>query len=126
MKRIVTILMLGFCAIILFFTFLGETLFYEAKPQVTTHSVYSMYTPDGNTAPIIPKECLFDGKYIYVVTYTQGFSAQICSAEMREVVTQEFDDSYHLVIEGNLRNGEKVIVTADRLFEDGDKVTVVE
>lgn len=115
-----------FCAVILFFTFFGEMLFYEAKPQVTTHSVYSMYTPDGNTAPIIPKECLINGKFIYVVTYTQGFSAEICSAEMREVVTQEYDDGYLLVIEGDLRNGEKVIVTADRPFSDGDKVTVVE
>lgn len=126
MKKLVTILMALFCAIILFFTFFGETLFYEAKPQVTTHSVYSMYTPDGNTAPIIPKECLIDGKFIYVVTYTQGFSAEICFAEMREVVTQEYDDGYLLVIEGDLHNGEKVIVTADRPCSDGDKVTVVE
>lgn len=126
MKKLVTILMALFCAIILFFTFFGEMLFYEAKPQVTTHSVYSMYTADGNIAPIIPKECLIDGKYIYVVTYTQGFSAEICFAEMREVVTQEYDEGYYLVIEGNLRNGEKVIVTADRPFENGDKVTVVE
>lgn len=126
MKKLVTILTALFCAVILFFTFFGETLFYEAKPQVTTHSVYSMYTPDGGIAPVIPKECLFDGKYIFVVTYTQGFSAEICSAEMREVVTQEYDDGYYLVIEGNLRNGERVIVTADRPLSDGDRVTVVE
>lgn len=126
MKRIITILMALFCAVILFFTFFGEMLFYEAKPQVVTHSVYSMYTPDGNTAPIIPKECLIDGNYIFVVTYTQGFSAQICSAEMREVTVKEYDDEYLLVTEGNLRNGEHVIVTADRPFEDGDKVTVAQ
>lgn len=126
MKKLVTILMVLFCAVILFFTFFGETLFYEAKPQVTTHSVYSMYASDGNTAPIIPKECLIDGKYIFVVTYTQGFSAQICFAEMREVVTREYDEGYFLVAEGNLRNGERVIVTTDRPFSDGDKVTVVE
>ncbi|MBQ8624072.1 MAG: hypothetical protein IJ424_06875 [Oscillospiraceae bacterium] len=126
MKKLVTILMALFCAVILFFTFFGETLFYEAKPQVTTHSVYSMFTADGNTAPIIPKESLVDGEYIYVVTYIQGFSAEISSAEMREVTTQEYDDTYLLVIEGDLRNGEKVIITSDRPFNDGDKVTVVE
>ena len=115
-----------FCAVILFFTFFGETLFYDAKPQVNTHSVYSMYTPDGGIAPVIPKECLADGKYIYVVTYTQGFSAEIASAEMREVTTQEYDDAYLLVIEGDLRNGEQVITASDRPLSDGDRVTVVE
>lgn len=126
MKKLVTILMALFCAVILFFTFFGETLFYEAKPQVTTHSVYSMFTEDGKVAPLIPKECLIDDRYIFVVTYTQGFSAEICSAQMREVVTQEYDDGYLLVIEGDLRNGERVIITSDRSYQDGDKVTVVD
>lgn len=126
MKRIITIIMALFCAVILFFTFFGETIFYDAKPQVTVHSVYSMHLEDGSSAPMIPKECLVDGKYIYVVSFTQGFSALICTVEMREVVTQEYDDLYLFVVKGYLRNGEKVVSSTDRELSDGDKVTVVE
>lgn len=124
MKRIVTILMLVFCAIILFFTFFGETLFYEAKPQVTTHTTYTIMTETGEYKPI-PKECLVDNGYVYVITYTQGFSAEITSVEKREIVFTELDENNIAVTEG-LRNGERLVLTTDRSIENGDKVTVVE
>ena len=124
MKRIVTILMLVFCAIILFFTLFGETLFYEAKPQVTTHTTYTIMTETGEYKTI-PKECLVDNGYVYVITYTQGFSAEITSVEKREIVFTELDENNIAVTEG-LRNGERLVLTTDRSIENGDKVTVVE
>lgn len=124
MKRIVTILMLVFCAIILFFTLFGETLFYEAKPQVTTHTTYTIMTETGEYKPI-PKECLVGNGYVYVITYTQGFSAEITSVEKREIVFTELYENNIAVTEG-LRNGERLVLTTDRSIENGDKVTVVE
>ncbi len=123
MKRIVTILMLVFCAIILSFTFFGKTLFCEAKPQVTTHTTYTIMTETGEYKPIL-KECLVDNGYVYVITYAQGFSAEITSVEKREIVFTELDEN-NIAVTVGLRNGERLVLTTDRSVENGDKVTVV-
>lgn len=117
-------LMALFCAVILFFTFFGEMLFYEAKPQVTTHTTYTMMSEIGEYKPI-PKECLVDNGYVYVITYAQGFSAEITSVEKREIVFTKLDENNIAVTEG-LKNGERLVLTTDRSIKDGDKVTVVE
>lgn len=113
-----------FCAVILFFTFFGETLFYKAKPQVTTAYTYTVMAEDGEYKPL-PAECVTPDGCVYVVNVTSGFSAQIATAEKREIDYRQFDDETVAVTFG-LRNGEKVILSSDRPFSDGDKVTVVE
>ena len=124
MKKAVTVLAIFFCTVILFFTFFGETLFYESKPQVTTQTTYTVMNESGQFKPL-PKECLVDGGYVYVVTYTQGFSAEITIAEKREIKYIDLSETEIGVTEG-LRNGEHIIISSDREFKDGDMVTVTE
>lgn len=124
MKKVVTIVMALFCAVILFFTFFGETLFYKAKPQVTIAYTYTVMAEDGEYKPL-PAECVTSDGCVYVVNLTSGFSAQIATAEKREIAYWQLDDETVAVTFG-LRNGEKIVVSSDRAFSDGDRVTVVE
>ena len=55
MKKAVVVITVLFWAVIIFFTVMGETIFYEWCPQVTMAS--SVYTrlEDGTEAKLIPK-----------------------------------------------------------------------
>ncbi len=123
MKKVVTIIMCLFCAVIIFFTFFGETLFYKSKPQVTTTTSYTYVMVGEDSYKPIPKSCVFDDKYVYVVTSVQGFSAVIYTVEKREITGYELDDESYAVTDG-LRNGETIVMETDRPLEDGDRVTV--
>lgn len=116
--------MISFCAVILFFTFFGETLFYKCKPQVeATGSVYSVMTDGSAIYMPVPIECLADGKYVYVISVTPGFSADIAYVERREIVFDRLDEAY-IAVTGGIRNGERLVLSADRPVADGDKVNV--
>lgn len=125
MKKAVTVLMIIFCVIILFFTFFGETLFYKCKPQVeSTGAVYTVSLSGSDRYMPVPTECLADGKYVYVINLTPGFSADIAYVERREIVFDELDKAYIAVTDG-IRNGERLVLKTDRPIKDGDKVNVV-
>lgn len=124
MKKAVAVITVLFWAVIIFFTFMGETIFYEWCPQVTMAS--SIYTrlEDGTEAKLIPKTGLFEGKYVYTIHRMPGFSAEICTLERHEVTVEEHDEFFYVItsdasgisrIIGLCENGEP---------EDGVRVNV--
>ena len=124
MKKAVVVITVLFWAVIIFFTVMGETMFYEWCPQVTMAS--SVYTrlEDGTEAKLIPKTGLFEGKYVYTVNRMPGFSAEICTLERHEVTVEEHDEFFYVItsdasgisrIIGLCENGEP---------EDGVRVNV--
>lgn len=96
MKKAVVVITVLFWAVIIFFTVMGETMFYEWCPQVTMAS--SVYTrlEDGTEAKLIPKTGLFEGKYVYTVNRMPGFSAEICTLERHEVTVEEYNDDFYV------------------------------
>ncbi len=129
LKKIVLIITLFFCSIIVFFSVMGETIFYEWCPQVSISPNYGVMLEDGTMQKMIPKTALYEGKYVYTVETVQGFSADIHTLVRHEVTVMEnpneYSDNYIVLTGGeNLRNVAGIIENGEP--KEGIRVNVVE
>lgn len=125
MKRIVTIVSLIFCAIILFFSFMGEKLYYSTKPNVEVERPIRV-----NGMVLLPETAIFhedDGDYIFTVESEQGFSTEILTVtKVRLTSCQPDDMGYfgegYVAVEAEGYQSAPTVVWASEGLEDGEKV----
>lgn len=125
MKRIVTIVSLIFCAIILFFSFMGEKLYYSTKPNVEVERPIRV-----NGMVLLPETAIFhedDGNYIFTVESEQGFSTEILTVtKVRLTSCQPDDMGYfgegYVAVEAEGYQIAPTVVWASEGLEDGEKV----
>lgn len=75
MKRVVTIVSLLFCGVIVFFSIMGERLYYLTKPTVELDRPIRV-----NDMALLPETAVLhddDGDYIFTATAETGFSTEI-------------------------------------------------
>lgn len=125
MKKVVTVVSLIFCAIILFFSIMGERLYYSTKPNVEIDRPMRV-----NGMVLLPESAVFheaDGDYIYTVESEQGFSTEILTVTKIRLISCEpddkgyFGDGYVSVEAEDYRNAPTVI-WASKALKDGEKV----
>lgn len=97
MHKIVTVTLtaisIAFCAVILFFTFFGERLYYDTKPKVE----YVSLSMSVNGNRIVPASAVYEegGKsYVYAIVPTTGFSARIYTLSKIEITVNETVEDY--------------------------------
>ena len=125
MKRIVTIVSLIFCAIILFFSFMGEKLYYSTKPNVEVERPIRV-----NGMVLLPETAIFhedNGDYIFTVESEQGFSTEILTVtKVRLTSCQPDDMGYfgegYVAVEAEGYQSAPTVVWASEGLEDGEKV----
>lgn len=125
MKRIVTIVSLIFCAIILFFSFMGEKLYYSTKPNVEVERPIRV-----NGMVLLPETAIFheaDGDYIFTVESEQGFSTEILTVtKVRLTSCQPDDMGYfgegYVAVEAEGYQSAPTVIWASEGLEDGEKV----
>lgn len=127
MKKAVSIMIILFSAVIVFFSFFGERLYYLTKPKAVTYRVQNIWTDEnGNMKLLIPKECVKEGGFVYVVTQTGGFSLTINTVSKKEVdITDSGSDGYVIVNKG-LSLGDMLVVDASEELRDGDRINCIE
>lgn len=125
MKRIVTIVSLIFCAIILFFSFMGEKLYYSTKPNVEVERPIRV-----NGMVLLPETAIFhedDGDYIFTVESEQGFSTEILTVTKVRLTSCHPDDMGYFgegytAVEAEGYQSAPTVVWASEGLEDGEKV----
>ena len=106
MKKLVTAASVVFCAIIIFFSFFGEKLYYSTKPQVELDR------------PLRVND---------TVESEQGFSAEILTVTRIPLTRCEpdetgyFGDGY-VLIEAEGYSSEPTVIWASEALEDGQRV----
>ena len=127
MKNTVAVIMILFSAVIVFFSVYGEALYYSTKPDVTVYRVQNVWTDEnGVMKPIIPKECVYEGVYVYVVTQTSGFSLTINTVSKKEVEIADADTDDYIIVDNGLSLGEVIVAKMSEELQDGDRVNCVE
>lgn len=128
MKRAVTAMMILFTAVIVFFSFFGERLYYITKPDAVVYRVQRMWMgEDGSRKLMIPKKCVHDGEYVYTVTRTGGFSLIINTVFKKEVdIIDCADDDDYVIVESGLNLGDMLVAESSEELQDGDRVNCVE
>ena len=125
MKKLVTAASIVFCAIILFFSFFGEKLYYSTKPQVELDRPLRV-----NDMVLLPEGAVFheaDGDCIYTVESEQGFSTEILTVTRIPLTRCEpdetgyFGDGYVLV-EAEGYSSAPTVIWASEALEDGQRV----
>ncbi len=125
MKKIVTVVSLIFCGIIVFFSVMGEKLYYSTKPEVEVERPMRV-----NGMVLLPESAVFhqaDGDYIFTVESEQGFSTEILTVTKIPLIsckpdeTGYFGDEYVSVEAEGYQNA-PTVVWASREPKDGEKV----
>ena len=125
MKKLVTAASVVFCAIIIFFSFFGEKLYYSTKPQVELDRPLRV-----NDMVLLPEGAVFhepDGDCIYTVGSEQGFSTEILTVTRIRLIRCEpdetgyFGDGY-VLIEAEGYSSEPTVIWASEALEDGQRV----
>ncbi len=125
MRKAVIVFALIFCAIILFFSFMGENLYYSTKPKVEVDRPIWV-----NGSIILPETAVFhedDGDYIFTVESEQGFSAELLTVTkipLISCVPDEmgfFGEGYVLVEAEGYQNAPTVVWASEEL-KDGERV----
>lgn len=125
MRRIVTIVSLIFCGIIVFFSIMGENLYYSTKPKVEIERPTRV-----NGMILLPETAVFheaDGDYIFTVESEQGFSTEILTVTKIRLTSCEpdetgyFGDGYVFVEAEGYSNAPTVVWASDELH-DGQRV----
>ncbi len=125
MKIIVTVISLIFCAIILFFSFMGENLYYSTKPEVEIERPMRV-----NGLVLLPETAVFhgeDGDYIFTVESMQGFSTEIMTVTKIPLIscvpdeTGYFGDEY-VAVEADGYQNTPTVVWASEEPTDGGRV----
>lgn len=125
MKKLVSVLSILFLAAIVFFTLMGERLFYSTKPTVEIDRPIRI-----GDRVFLPKTAVFkeeDGEYIYTVTVRQGFSAELLSVtRVRLLSSMEDDTGYlgedYMIVEAEGYTNSPTVISSSRPLKDGDMV----
>ena len=128
MKKTVTVIMILFSAVIVFFSVYGEALYYSTKPDVTVYRAQNVWTDEnGKIKLIIPKSCIVDGEYVYTISQTQGFSLIISTLCKKEIEVSEYEPNELMVIvENGLEMGTLIVLDAEGDLSDGIRVNCLE
>ncbi len=130
LKKIVLVLTVLFCGVIVFFSIMGEKLYYEGCPQVTIADRVAIVREDGISVRIIPATALFEGKYIYTVESRDGYSAPVYTLVQHEVQVEPYDDYwqegdyYLLLTQGSFRQVVATVTKGEP--KDGIRVNVLD
>lgn len=125
MKKLVSVLSILFLAAIVFFTLMGERLFYSTKPTVEIDRPIRI-----GDRVFLPKTAVFkeeDGEYIYTVTVRQGFSAELLTVtRVRLLSSMEDDTGYlgedYMIVEAEGYKNSPTVISSSRPLKDGDMV----
>lgn len=125
MRRAVTVVSLIFCAIILFFSFMGEKLYYSTKPEVEVERPIRV-----NGCIILPDTAVFheaDGDYIFTVGSVQGFSVEILTVTKIRLTSCKPDDmgyfgEGYVLVEAEEYQNAPTVVWASEGLKDGERV----
>lgn len=127
MRKIITAVMLLFTAVIVFFTFYGEKLYYATKPQVTLSDIETAW---GEL--YLPESAVYeenDEKYVYTVESEGGFSMTIMRArryKLKECESSEMYQGYvRIVFEENVRE-RRFITASTKELGDGVRIVLAE
>lgn len=127
MKKTVAVMTTLFSAIIIFFSVYGETLYYATKPDVAVYRVQNVWTDEnGVMKPMIPKECLYESEYVYIVTQTSGFSLTINTISKKEVYITDADTEDYVIVDRGLSYGDMIVLKSSEELRDGDRINCVE
>lgn len=127
MKKVVAVMMILFCAVIVFFSFFGERLYYLTKPDAVIYRVQSIWTDEnGDMKLLIPKECVKESGYVYVVTQTGGFSLTINTVSRREVDIADAERGDYFIVNKGLSLGDMLVMESSEELRDGDRINCIE
>ena len=125
MKKILTASIILFCAVILFFSLFGEKLYYSTKPVITLCRADGIIDGDGNIKIVIPKSCVFEGKYVYGISSYPGFSLTIYSVVRQEAKTEPNpEDESTVIVNSGVRQGQILVKSASKKLTDGAQVVL--
>ena len=125
MKKAVTAASVIFCAMIIFFTFFGEKLYYSTKPKVELERPLRM-----NDMILLPESAIFsepDGNYIFTVESEEGFSAEILTVTKLRLTRCEPDESGYfgdgyVTVEAEGYSSAPTVVYSSKPLKDGQRV----
>ena len=125
MKKAVTAASVIFCAMIIFFTFFGEKLYYSTKPKVELERPLRM-----NDMILLPESAIFsepDGDYIFTVESEKGFSAEILTVTKLRLIRCEPDESGYfgdgyVAVEAEGYSSAPTVVYSSKPLKDGQRV----
>lgn len=128
MKKAVTVLSIIFCGIILFFSVMGERLYYSTKPKVEIDRPIRI-----NEMIFLPETAVFhepDGDYIFAVDSEQGFSTEILTVTKIRLSRCEPDETGYfgegyVIVESEEYSNAPTVVWASEELKDGRRVTEV-
>lgn len=128
MKKAVTVLSIIFCGIILFFSVMGERLYYSTKPKVEIDRPIRI-----NEMILLPETAVFhepDGDYIFAVDSEQGFSTEILTVTKIRLSRCEPDETGYfgegyVIVESEEYSNAPTVVWASEELKDGQRVTEV-
>lgn len=123
MKKLYICLLILCILALVFFTLLGESLYYYGKPSVLTATVSIQF---GEL--YIPIDALRGdntGDYVYVLMSERGYSRTIYTVSRVAVDVIEIDRDQEIVwlnSAGELKRGDKVVINTDGVLADGKRV----
>lgn len=128
MKKAVTVLSIIFCGIILFFSVMGERLYYSTKPKVEIDRPIRI-----NEMILLPETAVFhepDGDYIFAVDSEQGFSTEILTVTKIRLSRCEPDETGYfgegyVIVESEEYSNSPTVIWASEELKDGQRVTEV-
>lgn len=124
MKKAITVISVVFCGIIVFFSFMGERLYYLSKPKVVIDRPVKV---DGEL--LVPRSAIIHdagGYCIISVDVEKGFSTDILTArKIRLVSLRPYDNGYfgddYAVIAPGYSNG-PIVISSSESIRGGQKV----
>lgn len=125
MKKAVTLLALLFCGVIVFFSLMGEKLYYTTKPTVELERPVRV-----NDMVLLPESAIFhddDGNYIFTITAETGFSTEILTVTKRPLISCQPDEigwlgEGYVFVEAEDYRNELTVFKASEPLKDGMKV----
>lgn len=125
MKRPTTIIMLAFCAVLLFFSLFGDAIYHLVTPDVTAYTVSAAVVLDGGAMKLtLPKECVRDGK-VMLLESKPAFERAVFAVRSIDVFLSESEFYPELyLIESGLKQGDRVVLFCENDLCDGQRVEI--
>ena len=121
MKRLTVIIMLAFCAVIVFFSLFGDGIYHLVTADVKTYTVSAAVMSADGPKLVLPKECVHDGR-VLLIEATPAFERTVFTVRNVEVTLRDGDHDGMYLIESGLRQGDRVVLECGKELKDGERV----
>ena len=121
-------LLVSMLLLLVFFTLFGEGIYAWGKPKVTTARATSYVGLEGVVIPFGALRSDDFGDYVYLLLSERGYSRVIYTVTRANVEVIDFDvlgERATLVSHGGVSAGDRLVMHADGMLEDGCRVVLV-